>query len=298
MNDRNEEHTLSDLKAPAFIMALLYVATYLIDDQFNITAEVETVVMQLLKSLIYMAQSWLIFGIIIWVGERLSAVQSVGKRAIDASFIRTLFRLIAIIGAGTVIYFGAQSMGIPVAPLLAGFGALGLAVGIGAQEYFKNVVGGLTLFLDRPVRVGEKCEFGTIRGRIESIGLRSTQIRAADKTLLIVPNSHFSTVNILNSSRKSKHVFKTTVSLGYGTSHAQICLILSEIKSYLTHLEWVVKSEVTLESLTTSAINIAISADTNIDPTHSIAVFLETTLLRIIEIVETAGAQFATATSH
>ncbi len=289
----DENHSLLDIIVPLLIGLLLWGSHDLIEDVFNITADVFVGVSFLIKSLLFITASWFTYTLLNWLAEKVWETQELNARSIDASLIRTMLRLISVIAAATVIYFGAQSLGIPIAPLLAGFGAMGLAIGIGAQEYFKNVVGGLTLFLDRPVRIGEDCEFGNIRGTVTDIGLRSTRILTLDKTLVIVPNSYFSTANITNLSRRSCRVLRASIGLRYETTHEQLQSIMDNLRHYLDEMPWIENHRVRLEALGDFSLTVGIKADVM---THDLEKFLEhqeTLLLKVMEIVAAAGTDLA-----
>lgn len=289
----NENHTIIDLVIPLIISLLLWGEHYLIGDVFNITSDIFVLISFLLHSLTFIAASWFTYTFINWIAEKIWEKQEISANTIDASLIRTLLRLVAVVGAATVIYFGAQSLGVPIAPLLAGFGALGLAIGIGAQEYFKNVVGGLTLFLDRPVRVGELCEFEDIRGRVEEIGLRSTRIRTLENLLVIVPNSHFSTANITNISRIPSWILKSQIGLRYETTREQLQTIMEELRQYLEEATWIERYRVNFSSLGDYSLDISIKATVATPNKEEFLKHQETFLLKTMQIVEAAGTDFA-----
>jgi len=70
-----------------------------------------------------------------------------------------------------------SSMGVNIAPILAGASVLGLAIGFGAQSLVKDVVSGIFFLVDDAFRVGEYVEIGPLRGTVEKISIRSLQIR-------------------------------------------------------------------------------------------------------------------------
>src|SRR5262249_31062311 len=83
--------------------------------------------------------------------------------------------------------------------VLTGLGIGGLAFALGAQDSLKNLFGSFTLIADRPFVVGELVKIGNHEvGSVEVVGLRSTRIRTADDTLLVVPNSNLTTMEITN----------------------------------------------------------------------------------------------------
>jgi MscS family membrane protein len=106
--------------------------------------------------------------------------------------------------------------------ILAGLGVGGLAVALAAQKTIENLFGAVALISDRPVLVGDFCQFGTQSGTVEDIGLRSTRIRTNDRTLVTVPNSSFSTMTIENFSRRDRIWFHPTLRLRHDTSPGKV----------------------------------------------------------------------------
>lgn len=88
----------------------------------------------------------------------------------------------------------------------------------GVRPTLENIVGGFILFADKPVRVGEFCLFGDKMGTVEEIGLRSTRIRALDRTVITVPNADFAQHQIINFTRRDQMLMQTTLGLRYETT--------------------------------------------------------------------------------
>ncbi len=84
--------------------------------------------------------------------------------------------------------------------LLAASAALGLALGIAAQDLLKNIFGGLIVVFDKPFQVGDKISVGGTYGEVVSIGLRSTRIVTADDNLVTVPNSQVVEEQVANAN--------------------------------------------------------------------------------------------------
>jgi MscS family membrane protein len=121
--------------------------------------------------------------------------------------------------AGLVIL---ASWGYNTNAILAGLGVGGLAVALAAQKTIENLFGAVALISDRPVLVGDFCQFGTLTGTVEDIGLRSTRIRTNDRTMVTVPNSSFSTMTIENFSRRDRIWFHPTLRLRRDTSTEKV----------------------------------------------------------------------------
>ncbi|MFM2076740.1 MAG: hypothetical protein RJA49_630 [Actinomycetota bacterium] len=77
---------------------------------------------------------------------------------------------------------------VQLAPLLAGAGIAGIAVGFGAQSLVRDTIAGFFMLLEDQCGVGDEIDISTVAGTVETITMRATQIRAADGTLWTVPN--------------------------------------------------------------------------------------------------------------
>ena len=72
---------------------------------------------------------------------------------------------------------------------LALIASIGLAIGLGAQDLVKNIIGGLVVLIDRPYQLGDRVKIGDAYGEIDHIGLRSTKLTTPDDTRVTIPNS-------------------------------------------------------------------------------------------------------------
>lgn len=93
----------------------------------------------------------------------------------------TLLPLLRVVLMVTLLLMVAMSilssMGVNIAPILAGASVLGIAIGFGAQSLVKDVVSGIFFLLDDAFRVGEYVEIDQLRGTVEKISIRSLQLR-------------------------------------------------------------------------------------------------------------------------
>jgi MscS family membrane protein len=106
----------------------------------------------------------------------------------------------------------SQNLGMNVTGLLASLSIGGLAVGLAAQDTLSNLFGAVAIFADRPFRVGDRVQFDTIDGVVETIGLRSTRIRNLDGHLVTVPNRTVANASISNISKRP--TIKTVMNIG------------------------------------------------------------------------------------
>jgi len=119
--------------------------------------------------------------------------------------------------------------------ILAGLGVGGLAVALAAQKTIENLFGAVALISDRPVLVGDFCQFGSQTGTVEYIGLRSTRLRTTDRTMVTIPNSNFSTMVIENFSRRDRIWLHPTLRLRRDTVPAKVSEMMDATAAILSN---------------------------------------------------------------
>ena len=140
--------------------------------------------------------------------------------------LKLLLFLIAILGVLSVWGYNTST-------ILAGLGVGGLAIALAAQKTIENLFGGISVIGDRPVLVGDVCRFGDRTGTVMHIGLRSTRIRTPDRTIISVPNSQFSSIELENISGRDKIWFHPTLNLRRDTTSDQLLKVLAAVSDIL-----------------------------------------------------------------
>lgn len=130
----------------------------------------------------------------------------------------------------TAILFLLSQFGVDVSALLVGLGVGSLAIALAAQKILENLFGGAVLSLDQPFQVGDYCKCGDILGYIEEIGIRSTRIRTLDRTLVSVPNSALSQMNIENYNEREKIRLYSILRLELSTNPKKLKDVLDGIE--------------------------------------------------------------------
>jgi len=190
----------------------------------------------------------------------------------------------------TLHYFGVN----PTAAL-AGLGVGGLAVAFAAQKTLENIIGGVSLIFDQAVRVGDSMKVGESQGTVEDIGLRSIRIRTPDRTVVIVPNGQIANMTLENFSSRDKFWFHPIPALSYRTSSSQLCAVLEGIRGLLEasqHLD-VASVRVRLLRFGPSSLDVEIFAYVLARDWNQFLKIQEFLLLRIMDCIESSGAQFA-----
>lgn len=147
-----------------------------------------------------------------------------------AWLVRGIKVLLILIGAATIL----EMWGIKVAPLIAGLGLFGVAVALGAQDMFKNLIGGLLVIGEKRFNLGDwiKVE-GVVEGTVEDIGFRSTMIRRFDKAPVYVPNSQLADKAVTNFSAMTHRRIYWNIKLPKTITFDQLHQIREEIEQYI-----------------------------------------------------------------
>ena len=188
-----------------------------------------------------------------------------------------------------------RAFGVDVTAGLAALGVGGLAIALGAQKLFENLIGSLTLIADRPVRIGDFCRFGTTLGTVEEIGIRSTRIRTLDRTVLTVPNGEFSSLHIENYSHRDRFWFHPTLHLRYETTPEQMRRVLQALREMLAahpKIEYD-SARVRLIGLAAYSVDVEIFAYARTSDNNEFLAIQEELLLNCMQIVEDCGTGFA-----
>ncbi|MDH3322119.1 MAG: mechanosensitive ion channel family protein [Flavobacteriaceae bacterium] len=122
---------------------------------------------------------------------------------------------------GLVVFIGFLHIltlfGVDPNAVIAGASIGGIAVAFAAQDSVKNFIGTIVIFLDKPFHIGDWIEIGSVSGVVESVGLRSTRVRASDTTLFQIPNSKVSEAEINNKGLRTYRRYNTELGIRYDT---------------------------------------------------------------------------------
>jgi MscS family membrane protein len=195
----------SSILVPAAVAVAALFVSYMADYQINLTGRVNDVVDELSEAVAYLAAMW---GILKFSNALAGQLTFSRSESIDAHLARAAVRIGGIAAALVLLIYGASYLG-----MLAGLGVGGLAVALAAKPTLENFIGGLILYADRPVRVGDLCRFGNLEGRVQEIGIRSTRIRGLDRSLITIPNATFVNMNIINLTNRDRMPYDRTISL-------------------------------------------------------------------------------------
>ena len=124
-------------------------------------------------------------------------------------------RLVRYVLLGLAVIMALAQLGFDVASVLAGFGIVGLAVGLAAQETLANLIAGLTILWDRPFRIGDNVTIAGTFGQVKQIGLRTTRILTVDRLDAILPNKDVINEVIINHTLSPQLRLAVPLSIAY-----------------------------------------------------------------------------------
>lgn len=289
------------LSAPALTALLVLAARDFVQLQVNLSgaafAQVERSVTLLA---LYLAAAWAAWLTILALVEAVAAAPVTRNNPYHTNLLRLVGKVLALASAGFVAVLGLNEVGVPALGLIAGLGAGGFAVALAARSTLENLFGGLTLFADKPFRVGDFVNYQDGMGVVESIGPRSSRLRGLDGTLTTVPNTDLVSVRITNYTERNRCLFVHRFGLRYETTQDQLQALISAIGRMLGEHPMVERAEgmptVHLVAFGDTALTLEVRANVL---TTSYPVFLDVQqelLFRIMRLVEGCGSRLATRT--
>jgi small-conductance mechanosensitive channel len=123
---------------------------------------------------------------------------------------------------------------ISITPLMASAGIAGAAIAIASKDTIANLFGGLTVFLDKPYKIGDYIVLDSgERGEVVAIGMRSTRMKTRDDIMITMPNSVIANSKVINESApEPRFRMKIPVSVAYGSDIDMVQKTLLEISAH------------------------------------------------------------------
>ncbi|WP_426417853.1 mechanosensitive ion channel family protein [Aestuariirhabdus sp. LZHN29] len=241
--------------------------------------------------------AWFLVRLVHGGEEVLGKAGEEGVAAVDETSLQAISKLLRASIIITASLVALQTLGYSISGVLAFGGIGGIAVGFAAKDMLANFFGGLTIYLDRPFKVGDwiRSPDKNIEGTVEHVGWRQTRIRTFDKRPLYVPNSTFSSISVENPSRMTNRRIYETIGLRYDDG-ARVEPILIAVKAFLqNHPEIDTKQTlmVNFNSFGASSLDFFVyvfTKTTNWTHFHEVK---QEVLLGIMNIIEQHGAEIA-----
>jgi MscS family membrane protein len=295
---QTEERTtrlLLDLVTPIGLLVVLSLLDYFLGEQLLMTGRAQRFLDLSFTLVFYATLAWAFWYLVLTVFEALVVDPRFQDQSLDANMFRLIARILAVVGGLLILAYGLQTLGVPVLSLIAGLGIGGLAIALAIRPTLENLIGGFVLFVDKPVRVGDYCSFGDKQGTVEKIGVRSTQVRALDRTLISIPNSQFVDMQLINWARCDQMMITHTLGLRYETEPDQLRYVLAKTRE-MFHSHPRIDPDtirVRFAGYGASSLDIDLRVYARTREWNDFYAIKEDVLLRIAEIVKAAGTGFA-----
>ena len=272
------------------------------NQQLTLTGWVSGGVSWVAEAITYFALAWIAWTGSMAVAEAVIGSPKISNESLNAHLLRLLARTFGVVVVIAIILYVSNQLGAPMYGLVAGLGVGGIAIALAAQPTIENFIGGLNLFTDRPVSVGDFCRYGEDptpdwrrTGTVESIGLRSTQIRGIDDTVTTIPNADFSKMHIVNYTRRRHMLLLTVLGLRYETTDDQLRFVLATLRDMLLAHPRVADDEprVRFAGFGDFSLNVEIRINIDTSDRNEFRAIREDIYLRAMKIVTDAGTGFA-----
>lgn len=232
-----DENIVRELKAPfdlLFFFLSLWLSFYILGAEklFLIVNNLERII------LIFII-TWALYRVLNVTASLLRNINEQREKKLDnyiIVFAENTVKTVVVI-SGSIMCL--QELGYNVTGIVAGLGIGGLAFALASKDFVANIFGFITIFLDKPFTVGDYIVTPDVEGTIEDIWLRCTKIRAADQSLVTIPNSVLAAKAVTNRSVMKKRVMTFKIGVLCSAKSSQIDELCKRLREMLNHHEGV-----------------------------------------------------------
>ncbi len=280
---------------PPFKLLPIVIVFLFISLNFDISSTLGLYFQKINSTLSTIFVFWLIHQSLIPFSNLFTKLENILTKGMVLWILRSLKYLIIFLGIVAVL----EVWGIKIGPVIAGLGLFGVAVALGAQDLFKNLISGIMILLEKRFQIGDVIKVpGHTEGTVEHIGFRSTLIRKFDSTPITIPNYIFAEAPILNFTNRNFRRINWTIGLEYNSTLDQIKRLTDIISSYLKESDNFMvddnyKSFVRIEKFNDSSIDILVICFTSTKDWDKYLEIKEHLAMKIKDSVEKIGLNFA-----
>lgn len=277
------------------LLLLAWALDIFVDDVIGLRGPVEAFIKRGALVLAFAFAVFCVYAVFELIASAMIASTRRPSGSANAHLTRLLVRIVGIAVIVFVVVEASAYLGWAVAPVVAGLGIGGIAVALAARPTIENVIGGLTLFADKPFRVGDLCRLGEDIGHIEEIGLRSTRVRTLERSLVSIPNADLAVMKIDNLGQRDLRLLHTTLALRYETTPDQMRWVLAKVREMLLAHPKTSPDDMRtrFRGFGAYSLDIEIFVYLRCQTQRSFRAISEDLLLRIMDIVRESGTGFA-----
>ena len=290
IDDKLFDTLVPPLKFLPVVFAFLFVTLYV-----DVNTTLGIYLQKINKTLATIFVFWLIHQAISPFNNLFNQMEKIISKALVVWLIKSLKYLIIFLGVVATL----DVWGIKIGPVIAGLGLFGVAVALGAQDMFKNLISGILILMEKSFTLGDIINVpGHAEGTVEHIGFRSTKIRKFDSTPISIPNYIFAELPIINYSKRIHRRILWTIGLEYKSTLEQIKKFNNLIENYILNSDNFVKNDnysyfVRLEKFNDSSIDILVYCFTKTKNWDEYLKVKEELVVFLKDKVEEIGLSFA-----
>ena len=293
-DNKLDDTIINVIEGPLKLLPVV-IGFFIASSYVEFSSEVQNFIDLINRSLITIFIFWLLHQLVIPFSFLIKKFEEkISKPLVDWT-LRGLKILIFILGTVAIL----ELWGIKVGPVIAGLGLFGVAVALGAQDLFKNLISGIMILMERRFTIGDVIFVsGEVEGVVEQIGFRSTIVRRFDSTPVMVPNYKFAEQSVINHTRRHHRRIRWLIGLEYKTTTIQLKKIRDDITQLIHKDNNFAKNEnagffVRIDSFSESSIDMLIQVFTETNDWGEYLKIKEGLAVRLIDIFEQNKASFA-----
>lgn len=230
--NRMDDILFKMLQAPV-LLGVMLLAIWIASSRLNLDPKVDVFFSRSYQFLIVLNITWFLVRFVNALIEEYLVPKAEDKttKYLDNTLVPIVRRGILGVIWAIGILMALRNVGVDVGALIAGLGIGGLAFALAAQDTIKNIFGGITIFTDRPFRIGDRVKVDGFDGFIEDIGIRSTRLRTLEKRLVTIPNYKIVEASIENVSGEQARRVLMTIGLTYDTTPDKMLEAIAILKN-------------------------------------------------------------------
>ena len=289
-----DDQVVDALKKPLTLLPIA-AGVFFAAQALGAKGEVDQIVADITRSILIITIFWALFRLV----DPLLGLLKRMRNILGETFVDWMKRIVKAI----VFFVGGAAVldvwGVPVLPFLASLSLLSVAVALGAQDLFKNLIGGMTIIGERRLSKGDWVFVdGVVEGIVEDVSFRSTTVRRFDKAPVYVPNAKLADNPLVNFSRMTHRRIYWKIGLEYRTTDEQLSKIRKSIEGFITDSDDFapaadVSTFVHVDEFSDSAVNIMVYCFTKTTVWGEWLAIKEQLAYFIKKTVEEEGASFA-----
>jgi len=218
-----DDHLLQVLRRP-LLLAVIACGVACSTNILPLPESAGKIIIRILYAILSWSLVWVVLKGIGAVGNRMKLASKLNANAnLDELLIDLISRVVkAAVWVIAIIFVAQNLLGLNVTALITGASVIGLAVAFAAQNTIANIFGAVAIIIDKPFTIGDRIIANGKDGIVQSVGLRSTTLRALDGTSWTVPNKELSDASIQNMSHRPNFKQELNIGLTYSTTPEQL----------------------------------------------------------------------------